>query len=76
MAYGCANPHCRFDYYSLRAICADPKCLEKPPAGCGQYVRSGEDEAWLCCHCAMENDPLGFIWRWQIENAEASVAHE
>lgn len=73
MAYRCANPQCRFDYYSMRAICLDPKCLDKPPAGCGRYLANGE---WLCCYCAMENDPMGFIWRWQIENAEASVAHE
>lgn len=44
--------------------------------------------AWLCCYCAMEYevagpgqvrqapDPFAFVWRWQIEHGEHSVAHE
>jgi hypothetical protein len=47
-----------------------------------------DDIAWLCCYCAMEYevvgrnrlriapDPMSFVWRWQIERAEASIAHE
>ena len=104
MPYRCANPSCRWDYHSMRAICHEPRCLDSPPPGCGRYFRiladgkierldaapQVEDQAvvWLCCYCAMEYepagvdrlrivpDPLGFIWRWQIENAESSVAHE
>ena len=106
MAYKCANPDCRFDYFSMRAICPEPVCLHDSQAGCGRYYRHREDGktemlpasevpppdrddiAWLCCYCAMEfvvagrnqlriaPDPLAFVWRWQIERAEASVAHE
>ncbi len=106
MSPRCANPDCRFEYYSMRAICPDPGCLEEPRPGCGRYFRFlpegkveklapdatpaplEENVAWLCCYCAMEYepvapgrfrlapDPLAFIWRWQIENGEASVAHE
>jgi hypothetical protein len=106
MLYRCANPHCRFDYYSMRAICAEPACLHDPQADCGCYYRFREDGsveklaqpevpppgrddiAWLCCYCSMEYEVAGrsqlriapdaaaFIWRWQIERAEASVVHE
>ena len=61
--------------------------VEKLPSA---TVPAAEDEnvVWLCCYCAMEYEPTGpnqlriapdpasFVWRWQIENAEASVAHE
>ena len=43
MAYRCANPQCRFDYYSMRAICPEPGCLEESQAGCGSYYRFRED---------------------------------
>lgn len=76
MPYRCANPHCQFDYYSMRAVCRDPVCVEKPPAGCGMFVERDGEVVWLCCYCAVERDPAGFIWRWQMENAEMSVAHE
>jgi len=106
MAFRCANPNCRFDYYSMRAICFDPACLQQSQAGCGCYYRIGDDGtaeklpasgapppdrgdiAWLCCYCATEYDlvrrgqlriapdPLAFVFRWQIERAEAWIAHE
>lgn len=106
MSYRCANPSCDFTYESMRAICADPVCLERTMTGCGRYVRIERDGsvtplpseaappecdpavAWLCCYCATQHevvgpghvrlasDPFGFIWWWQIENAEASTAHE
>jgi hypothetical protein len=105
MAFRCANPQCRFDYYSMRAVCLDPACLQQSQAGCGCYYRfredgtaekltahkappEAEDIAWLCCCCAAEYDlvsrgqlriapdPLAFVFRWQIERAEACIAHE
>jgi hypothetical protein len=60
-------------------------------AALGGGVRPADGDpniAWLCCYCSMEYevsgpgrvrpapDAYGFIWRWQLENAEASVAHE
>ena len=44
--------------------------------------------SWLCCYCAMEyevvgpghlrpaTDPFAFVWRWEVESAGASPAHE
>jgi hypothetical protein len=86
----CANPNCQFDYYSMRAICSSPDCLETPPVGCGRHFRSQPDGSamWLCCYCAAEYepgesgalrlapDPAAFVWRWQMERGEASIAHE
>lgn len=41
MPYRCANPLCQFDFYSMRAICPNPACLEKSQPGCGRYFRFG-----------------------------------
>jgi len=106
MGFQCANAQCTFDYYSMRAICPNPTCLQEPPKGCGCYYRiladgqvdklpdgasptpDQEDIAWLCCYCSMEYTVVGrnqvrmapdaasFVWRWQIERSEGSVAHE
>jgi hypothetical protein len=43
MAYTCANPQCRFDYYSMRAICPEPACLQESQPGCGCYYRFQEN---------------------------------
>ena len=43
MAYRCANPRCRFDYVSMRGICAEPVCLQQSQPGCGCYYRFGPD---------------------------------
>lgn len=43
MPHRCANPKCRFDYYSMRAVCPDPACLDESQAGCGCYYRFHED---------------------------------
>jgi hypothetical protein len=54
----------------------------------GAAVPESPNIAWLCCYCATQYevigrgqvrlapDPFAFISRWQIENGEASIAHE
>lgn len=89
MPHRCANPACRFDYFAMRAICADPDCLDGPRPGCGRWFHFPDNGMlWLCCYCAMEYelaapgqiriapDAAAFIWRRQIDQAEASAAHE
>jgi hypothetical protein len=43
MTYRCANPQCRFDYVSMRGICAEPTCLKQSQPGCGCYYRFAPD---------------------------------
>ena len=64
MPLRCANPLCRFDYYSMRAICADPVCLQQAPQGCGQYYRLQDDGKLekLAPHSPLPPDNKGLFW--------------